>query len=365
MHVNVVYNEDIPSLPCDEVYNEDTPSIACEELCTPNFTHRKVYNEDIPSIPRDELCTPKPNFTHRKVYSDDTPSTPCDENCSSSSTPNTHDGQCGPLCDAYGGVCPCVERLVSEAIAKRIQSNVSDSKVFQEMPQFRYLTCHDITMGTKMGEGSYSIAQTCSLNDDQENGDLAIKYLKNKIMVDRRKLQSAAADLANEALFLSRLNHPNIVKLIAVSEQDIASEFQAGKEACCFLILERLQETLDERIARWRMKSRGKSHSVNLLNRISKEFKGSQRALLKERLEAAMQIAESMQYMHENGVVFRDLKPKNIGIDKDGNVKIIDFGLAKELKACDENDNATYNISGDSGSRRYMAPEGKHSFRFS
>jgi serine/threonine protein kinase len=302
------------------------------------------------------------------VYNDDIPfkkkSIICDENYSSYSTPNTHDGQCGPLCDAYRGVCPCVERLVSQAVAKKVQSNVSDSKVFQEIPQFRYLTCNDITMGTKMGEGSYSIAQTCSLNDEPENCDLAIKYLKNTIMVDQHKLQSAAADLANEALFLGRLNHPNIVKLIAVSQQDIASKFQAGKEACCFLILERLEETLDERIARWRMQARGKSHSANLFHRMSKEFKGSQRALLKERLEAAIQIAESMQYMHENRIVFRDLKPKNIGIDKNGNLKLIDFGLAKELKACDENVDATYNISGGSGSRRYMAPEGKLSFRY-
>ena len=36
--------------------------------------------------------------------------------------------------------------------------------------------------------------------------------------------------------------------------------------------------------------------------------------------------------MHENSVIYRDLKPENVMIDKDGYVKIIDFGFAKILK---------------------------------
>ena len=54
--------------------------------------------------------------------------------------------------------------------------------------------------------------------------------------------------------------------------------------------------------------------------------------------------------MHENSVIYRDLKPENVMIDKDGYVKIIDFGFAKILKPGDR----TYTFL---GTPDYMAPE--------
>jgi len=79
-------------------------------------------------------------------------------------------------------------------------------------------------------------------------------------------------------------------------------------------------------------------------------------------LKAAQSIASAMRYCQEEAlpgsmVLHRDLKPDNIGFALNGEVKIIDFGLSKIL------DNATievddvYEMSGATGSLRYMAPE--------
>lgn len=58
-----------------------------------------------------------------------------------------------------------------------------------------------------------------------------------------------------------------------------------------------------------------------------------------------------------NSIVYRDLKPDNIGFDVRGDVKIFDFGLAKEMRMEDLVCDDLYDMSGNTGSLRYMAPE--------
>ena len=57
-------------------------------------------------------------------------------------------------------------------------------------------------------------------------------------------------------------------------------------------------------------------------------------------------------------IVFRDLKPENCAFDLRGEVRLFDFGLAKELKAKDmvEDEPDSFHATGLVGSRRYMAP---------
>lgn len=64
------------------------------------------------------------------------------------------------------------------------------------------------------------------------------------------------------------------------------------------------------------------------------------------------QICDALQYAHEHGVVHRDIKPENLLLDKEGRVKIADFGIAKMLTA---NTGVTETLTG--GTPRYMAPE--------
>ena len=59
-----------------------------------------------------------------------------------------------------------------------------------------------------------------------------------------------------------------------------------------------------------------------------------------------------------SSVIYRDLKPDNVGFDVRGDVKIFDLGLAKEIDPQHKLADGTYKLTGDTGSLRYMAPEG-------
>ena len=75
-----------------------------------------------------------------------------------------------------------------------------------------------------------------------------------------------------------------------------------------------------------------------------------------EALAIVPQICEALQYAHEQGIVHRDIKPENILLDKNGRVKIADFGLAKLL----DKPAAAFTLTGPlerMGTPHYMAPE--------
>lgn len=71
-----------------------------------------------------------------------------------------------------------------------------------------------------------------------------------------------------------------------------------------------------------------------------------------EAAEIAAQVAEALAYSHAAGVVHRDVKPQNILIDQAGKVRLVDFGLAKDLSI----DDAAHTTSG-AGTPFYMSPE--------
>jgi serine/threonine protein kinase len=75
-----------------------------------------------------------------------------------------------------------------------------------------------------------------------------------------------------------------------------------------------------------------------------------------EPLKYSAEIASALSYMHERDIIYRDLKPKNVGINVHGNVKLFDFGFARLLpRERDESD--TFKMTGRIGTLRYMAPE--------
>jgi serum/glucocorticoid-regulated kinase 2 len=64
----------------------------------------------------------------------------------------------------------------------------------------------------------------------------------------------------------------------------------------------------------------------------------------------AAQILLGLGHLHEKNIIYRDMKPENILLDADGNICLIDFGMAKELKEM----GTTKSIV---GTPEYIAPE--------
>ena len=62
------------------------------------------------------------------------------------------------------------------------------------------------------------------------------------------------------------------------------------------------------------------------------------------------EVIVALEQLHENDIIYRDLKPENIIIDREGHIKLVDFGFAKVLKEGDK----TYTSC---GTPNYMAPE--------
>lgn len=104
-----------------------------------------------------------------------------------------------------------------------------------------------------------------------------------------------AERFTREARALAKLNHPHIVTLYEFGQADGLFYF--------------LMEFVD---------------GVNL-----RQLLHEGRLAPKEALAIVPQICEALQYAHERGIVHRDIKPENILLNKEGQVKIADFGVAK------------------------------------
>ncbi|KAL7443169.1 hypothetical protein ACHAXM_008720 [Skeletonema potamos] len=198
-----------------------------------------------------------------------------------------------------------------------------------------------------------------------------IKCLRSEVedSDDENLFLDAAQDIVHEAEMLAALSHPNIVKLHGVTANHHDAFLDGAAEF--FLILERLESTLADKITLW-AKDKHSFNPTRSLKSLSSSLSSSSRAVdkvekasrleedeggsLDNRLRVAASLACAVEYVHSQGVIFRDLKPTNVGFDKQGNLKLFDFGLSRFMPKCGDAYKEVYEMSG-AGTRRYTSPE--------
>eukprot|EP00934_Nitzschia_sp_Nitz4_P006586 Nitzschia sp. Nitz4//scaffold150_size53981//35302//36646//NITZ4_006681-RA/size53981-snap-gene-0.71-mRNA-1//-1//CDS//3329537083//6576//frame0 len=209
-------------------------------------------------------------------------------------------------------------------------------------------------------DGDWASASAHGLNADESAGKIidstaAITVREKGQKLVLKKLSPAdsnkmywlkgAVDLAMEARYLSCLSHKNIIKLNGISAADPCTENY-------FIVLERMEDILAKRIKQW-------SDTERQCTGITGMFVGNKKKLANiqfEQTQAALDVAQGTSYLHSKKVIFRDLKPDNVGFDGKGTLKLFDFGLAKELRE-DERSGDCYKMTGFTGAIRYMSPE--------
>lgn len=174
----------------------------------------------------------------------------------------------------------------------------------------------------------------------------AIKVISPHVKKDPKKFIRAAMDMATETHFLSVLDHPHIIKMRAVGEGDMFDKDY-------FFVLDRLYDTLDEQIDTWRAKTERTHTCIGRL----RGGKKKKIKIFSDRLNMLRDLASALEHLHGLNIIYRDIKPENIGFDIKGVVKLFDFGLAKELHPENKLANGTFRLTGLTGSMRYMAPE--------
>jgi len=173
----------------------------------------------------------------------------------------------------------------------------------------------------------------------------AIKKLSDDIDHDPHHYVAGVIDLAIESRFLAVVRHPNIIKMRATANT-------SPYERDFFVVLDRLYDTLTDRLKTWKGQKK-KTSGVTKFRDISGSKK--KKSWL-ERLIVSYDISAALRFLHSQNIIYRDLKPDNIGFDVRGDVKIFDFGLAREVDSHILS-NDVYQLSGRTGSLRYMAPE--------
>ena len=202
------------------------------------------------------------------------------------------------------------EACPDQASRKEVESLISfheQAENFLEVPAFEATAelladqC-ELLVGLELGPyrierllGAGGMGEVYLAEDTKLDRRVAIKFLPPDLEAD----ELAKRRLIREARAAAKLEHPNICATHEVTEE-------AGRS---FIVMQYVEgETLGSRIQRKPLE-------------------------LRESLEVIVQVADALAEAHSRGIIHRDIKPQNIMITPRGQVKVLDFGLAKLILA--------------------------------
>ena len=176
--------------------------------------------------------------------------------------------------------------------------------------------------------GAGGMGEVYRARDSRLNREVALKVLPEAFSNNPERM----ARFEREAKLLAALNHPNIAAIYGLEESG----------AIRALVMELVEgPTLADRVTAGPVP-------------------------LEEALPIAKQVADAVDYAHEQNVIHRDLKPANIKVTSEGTVKVLDFGLAKVLSdeptETDMGNSPTLSMAATMqgvilGTAAYMSPE--------
>ena len=169
-------------------------------------------------------------------------------------------------------------------------------------------------LGAMIGTGG--MADVYIAQDQRLSREVAVKILRSDLAKD----PTFVSRFRKEAKAAAGLNHPGIVAV-----------YDSGEDPAPYIVMELVS-----------------GHTLREL------IHGGERLQLDRALEIGAGILEALDYSHQRGIVHRDIKPANIMITDKGDVKVMDFGIARAMDDLGATLTSTWNVV---GTAQYLSPE--------
>jgi len=210
-----------------------------------------------------------------------------------------------PIFQELASNFPVIGKVLTQLLAQRLGGQDHDALSGKRFGRYR--------ITERLGLGGMAIVYEAL--DEQTMTPVALKMMSHRLVYDANALKL----FQSEARMIEEFDHPHIVRMLG--------RFKAFRSF--FIVLEFCD-------------------GVSLDQYVRKNGAFAENQFRK----VMAQLAAALSYAHSKGIVHRDIKPSNVLLTSDGNVKLMDFGLAKPV------DNGEGNCSRlISGTPRFMAPE--------
>ncbi|MBU1983870.1 protein kinase, partial [bacterium] len=186
-------------------------------------------------------------------------------------------------------VKPVAPDILLKTVAEALQRHRSKQADVTRTVALGQMVRPDLRIVRTLGVGSFGMVMLA----EKDGRSYALKMLKHKVNAPAAVQQR----FAREAEILSKVDHPNIVRMIDYNfhlSNDapyILMEYVDGKDLSCFM--------------------------------------GTDGLSLPTKLRIMRQIAGALAAVHEKGVIHRDVKPQNVMVTSEHHVKLTDFGIAR------------------------------------